>query len=262
MTDHTTIFRATMLATLICCSLPAALAASLRAAPAGQAAPSGSDQDERSRSDDTGRSVSATSRSAHNAAQRVSAALDVVPRLAAEPRIKPLLQQAKGLLIVPSFGRVALGLGAHGGAGVLLLRKSDGSWSGPAFYNVGGLSLGVQAGAEGGAMALVLNNDKAVEEFMKKNNFALSAEAGLTVLNWSRLAQGSAGTGDVVAWSGTRGLFGDAVNVGLSDIRYNQELTNAYYGRTLAPHDIAQGNVTNTQAQPLQQALAQAAAAN
>jgi len=98
------------------------------------------------------------------------------------------------------------------------------------------------------ALAMVLNNDKAVGEFMQKNNFSLSAEAGLTVVNWSRLAQGSAGTGDVGAWSGAKGLFGDAVAVGVNDIRYNQARTNAYYGRALSPADIADGSVSNPQA--------------
>lgn len=249
---------AAALASAMVCGMRPGRAATGQAGAEPGAAASG--QNERSRADDSGRAASAATRAARTAAQRVSAAQEVVPRMAAEPRLKTLLQQARGVLIVPSFGRAALGLGAHGGGGVLLLKKGDGSWSGPAFYNLGGLSVGVQAGAEGGPLALVLNNDKAVGEFMKKNNFTLSAEAGLTVLNWSRLAQGTAGTGDVVAWSGARGLFGDAVAVGINDIHYNQELTNAYYGRTLSPRDIADGSVTNTQSQPLQQALAQAAA--
>lgn len=196
---------------------------------------------------------------AQTATARVSDALDVVRRLEAEPRMKKLLPKAKGVLLVPSYGRAALGVGARGGAGLLLLRQADGSWSSPAFYDLGGLTLGLQAGVEGGEMALLLNNDKAVAEFMKKNNFTLSADAGLTVVNWSRLGHGMAGTGDVVAWSSAKGLFGDAVAVGINDIRFNQSLTNAYYGRTLSPRDIAQGSVNNPQAQSLQQALAQAA---
>lgn len=195
---------------------------------------------------------------AQSANQRVSDAMNVVRQLEQEPRMKQLLQQAKGVLIVPKYGRAALGVGAQGGAGLLLLKRADGGWSGPAFYDLGGLSVGLQAGAEGGPIAMVLNNDKAVSEFMKKNNFALSAEAGITVITWSKLAQGTAGTGDVVAWSGAKGLFGDAVTVGLNDIRFNQSLTNAYYGRTLSPKDVADGSVSNPQAQPLQQALGQA----
>lgn len=210
---------------------------------------------------DAGQSASQADMSAkpaQSATRRVSDALAVVRQLEAEPRMKQLLQQAKGVLIVPSYGKAALGVGAHGGAGLLLLKRPDGAWAGPAFYDLGGLTLGLQIGAEGGPIAMILNNDKAVSEFMKTNNFALSADAGLTVLNWSKLAQGTVGTGDVVAWSGTKGLFGDAVAVGLSDIRFNQGLTNAYYGRALSPRDIATGAVSNPQARPLQQALGQA----
>lgn len=198
-------------------------------------------------------------RPTQRASERVSEALAVVRQLDSTPRMKQLLQNAKGVLIVPSYARAALGVGAHGGGGLLLLQR-DGKWSGPAFYDLGGVTIGLQAGAEGGAIALILNNDKAVNEFMQKNNFTLSAQAGLTVLNWSRLAQSTAGTGDVVVWSGAKGLFGDAAAIGISDIRFNEKLTNAYYGRTLSLKDIAAGSVSNPQAQPLQQALAQAVA--
>ncbi|HEX8405953.1 MAG TPA: lipid-binding SYLF domain-containing protein [Duganella sp.] len=220
-----------------------------------------SGQNDRSDQADRGARNDATDRStksAQRATERVSDALAVVRQLEAEPRMKQLLQQGKGVLIIPSYGRAALGVGAQGGAGLLLLKRADGGWTGPAFYDLGGLSVGLQAGAEGGPIAMVLNNDKAVTEFMKKNNVALTADAGLTVLNWSKMAQGTAGTGDVVAWSGKKGLFGDVAAIGLNDIRFNQSLTNAYYGRTLSPKDIAAGKVSNPQAEPLQQALGQA----
>lgn len=222
----------------------------------GQTSQSGqTGQNERSRQRETS---DLGAKPAQRATERVTDALAVVRQLEAEPRMKQLLQQGKGVLIVPSYGRAALGVGAHGGAGLLLLKRSDGAWSGPVFYDLGGLTVGLQAGAEGGPIALVLNNEKAVNEFMKKNNVALSADAGLTVLNWSKLAQGTAGTGDVVAWSGTKGLFGDVAAVGVNDIRFNQSLTNAYYGRTLSPREIAAGTVSNPQSEPLQQALGQA----
>ncbi len=38
----------------------------------------------------------------------------------------------------------------------------------------------------------------------------------------------------------------------------DQSLTNAYYGRTLSPREIAAGTVSNPQSEPLQQALGQA----
>ena len=200
------------------------------------------------------------SKAMESANKRVEAAIPVVHQLQADARIQPLLQQAKGMLIIPSYGRAALGVGAQGGGGLLLVRRPDGSWSGPAFYNLGGLTLGLQAGAEAGPIVMVLNNDKAINAVMKKNNFSLNAAAGLTVVNWRKMAQGTVGIGDVVAWSGTKGLFGDVVAVGLSDIRFNQQLTDAFYGRSLSPKDFAAGNIEDPHALPLQQALSEASA--
>ena len=190
------------------------------------------------------------------AVKHVNDAVAVVHRMESEPGMNKLMQQAKGVFIVPIYGRAALGVGAGGGAGVLLARRDDGTWSDPAFYNIGGISVGAQAGIEGGPIALVLNNDKAINSFMRKNDFSLSADAGLTVVNWAKVAQGSVGTGDVVAWAGTKGLFGNVVSIGVNDIRFNQNETGAYYGQTVAASDVINGKVKNPQADTLKQALA------
>jgi lipid-binding SYLF domain-containing protein len=187
-------------------------------------------------------------------------AVGVVRKMEGVPRLRSVLQGAKGIFIVPSYARAAVGVGAAGGTGILLVRQADGGWSDPVFYNTGGLSVGLQAGAQGGSLVLVLNNDKAITEFLKKNNFSVNAKSGLTVVNWNKLVQGSAGTGDVVAWSDTHGLFGDVVTVEVNDIRFNQKLTNAYYRRTLAAADVIKGDSTNVQSAPLVQALAEIAA--
>ena len=191
-----------------------------------------------------------------SATKHVNDALTVLRNMESAPRMKPLLQQAKGVLIVPTYGRAALVVGGRGGAGLLLVRREDGSWSDPVFYNIGGLNIGVQAGVEAGAIAMVLNNEKAVNRFMQRNNFSLSADTGITIINWAKMAEGSTGPGDVVAWSGTKGLFGDVVTIGLNDIRLNQNLTNAYYGRSLSPRDVITGKVKNPQADALRKELA------
>jgi lipid-binding SYLF domain-containing protein len=173
-----------------------------------------------------------------------------------DDRMRSLLTAAKGVFIVPSYGRAAIGLGAEGGAGILLVKQGDSGWSQPVFYNTGGLSIGLQAGAQGGMLVFVLNNQKAVDAFFKKTSVSLNAKAGLTVLNWSKMTQGSLGTGDIVAWSDTKGLFGDVATVELNGIRYNQKLNDAYYHRTLSASDIIAGKTSNAQADLLVQALA------
>lgn len=192
------------------------------------------------------------------AIKHVNDAVTVARRMLQEPRMKELLAQAKGVFVVPTYGRAALGVGASGGAGVLLIRRADGTWSDPAFYNIGGLSAGAQVGAEGGAIAMVLNNEKAVNKFMQKNAFSLNAAAGLTLVNWAKIAQGEVGAGDVVVWAGTKGLYGNLVSVGVSDIRYNEKQTNAYYHQSVSVTDALAGKYSNPHSEPLKQALASA----
>lgn len=194
-------------------------------------------------------------RQEHAAITHVNDAVAVVRKLNSDARMRSLLQKAKGIFLVPTYGRAALGLGAAGGAGVLLLKRDDGSWSSPAFYYIGSLSAGAQAGAEGGAIAFVLNNDKAVNKFLQKNLFSLSADSGLTIVNWNASAQGSIGDGDVTAWTGTRGLFGNVATVGLNGIRYNQNLTNAFYRQNVSISDAVGEKFNNDGADALRATL-------
>jgi lipid-binding SYLF domain-containing protein len=198
-------------------------------------------------------SDSATRRQ-QTAVKHVSDAVGVVHTMSNETGMPALLGRARGVFIVPTYGRAALGVGGAGGAGVLMVRRADGSWGNPVFFDTGGLSIGLQAGVEGGPIALVLLNQKAVDSFRNRNNFSLSADAGLTVVNFARMTQGST-AGDVVAWSGSKGLFGNAATVGISDVRYNQRLTEAYYGKSMTALQAIDNTETNAQADALRKVL-------
>ena len=211
-----------------------------RSAAAGQAA-HGTDND-------------AATRRQQAAVKHVSDAVGVVHTMSNETGMPALLGRARGVFIVPTYGRAALGVGGAGGAGVLMVRQADGAWGNPVFFDTGGLSIGLQAGVEGGPIALVLLNQKAVDSFRNRNNFSLSADAGLTVVNFARMAQGST-AGDVVAWSGSKGLFGNAATVGINDVRYNQRLTEAYYGKPMTALQAIDSKETNAQADALRKVL-------
>ena len=145
---------------------------------------------------------------ARNGAHHMQQALDTIKKMERDPDLKAMLRQSKGVFVVPDYGRAALGVGGQGGAGVLLVHE-NGKWSGPGFYNLGGASIGIQAGVSGGRIAMILMDDKALRAFSHENKFSLNADAGLTVVNYSARGHGSAGRGDIVAWSDTKGLFGN-----------------------------------------------------
>lgn len=179
------------------------------------------------------------------ARQEVMEAVQVVQRMKADPAMAGLLQRAKGVFILPSYGRGGLGVGVQGGEGVLVTRKG-GEFSEPVFYNMGGISIGPQAGASGGELAFLLMTDKAVREFESGKNFSLNADAGLTIVNYSKRAQVSGGKlQDVIVWSNTKGAYAGA-SVALTDIVVDGEANRAYYGRdSVTPSQIIQGQVQN-----------------
>ncbi|MFC0251671.1 lipid-binding SYLF domain-containing protein [Massilia consociata] len=164
------------------------------------------------------------------------------------------LAQSKGVFIVPDSVRVAVGIGGRGGAGVLLVRRADG-WGTPAFYNMAGVTLGAQLGAEGGGMAFILNDDKALNSFAQESKFGLNADAGLTLVDWSKKGEGSIGWGNITAWSDTEGLFGGAT-ISVMDINFDAAETTAYYQRPVTPRDVVSGKVPNPRLASLRQALA------
>lgn len=198
----------------------------------------------------------AEKRREESANKHINDAAATVGKMTSDATIKNLLSQAKGLLIVPTYSRVAIGVGGSGGAGVLVTRHDDGSWSDPVIFHAGGLSLGAQLGAEIGPIALILNNDKALDSFMKKNNFSISADAGLTIVNWTRLAQGTVGKGDIVAWAGTQGLFGNAASISFNDMRFSSRVNDAYYHAITGTKAILDGKHTNPHSSVLKDALA------
>jgi len=172
---------------------------------------------------------------------QVHEAPKVVSQMARDPGVRKLLQQARGVLIVPNYGRAGLGLGRRGGAGVLLFKRA-GRWSHPAFFDIGGISAGAQRGIEAGSVALVLNTDKAVNSFMRPGSFSLDADAGLTIISWSVNGQSSAGKGDVVVWADTESLSDDQL-LSISDVNFDSGETSSYYGRQVPLRDILNGTL-------------------
>lgn len=193
---------------------------------------------------------------AKGAAEDIRQAEGVIHKMESNSGAKDLLLQAKGVFIVPKYGRAALGIGARGGVGVLLVRQGN-TWSSPAFYNFGGISAGLQAGVEGGSFVLVLNDDKAVKSFRQENNWSLNAGAGLTVIDWSAKGQGSAGKGDITVWSDTKGLFGD-LSVSVTDIKFDLDQNAAYYGKQVTASNFADSHVSNHESNQLKSTLAAA----
>ena len=189
-----------------------------------------------------------------SAQQLVSDAVQTVHQIKNDPEFADKLQQAKGIFIMPDLVKAAFLVGGQGAEGVLLKHNSDGTWSNPAFLNIGSVSIGAQAGGKAGPAAMILMTDKALNDFTQANNFSLNGNAGLTVVNYSAQGQAPVGKGDIVLWSNQGGLFAGADLSG-ADVNQNQDLNHSYYGKQATAHQIFDGDVTTTHASDLKTAL-------
>jgi lipid-binding SYLF domain-containing protein/predicted outer membrane protein len=184
---------------------------------------------------------------AGQARAQIREAVQVVERMKADPQVARLLERAQGVFILPDYGRVALGLGAQAGQGVLVTRRGE-DFSDPVFYTMGGISIGAQAGAAAGEIALLLMTERAVQRFRSDRGFSVVADAGLTIGNYSTRDHASAGkVQDIVVWSGTSGAYA-GLSLGLTDVAVDAAANRAYYGRPeVSPLEILAGRVENPQ---------------
>ena len=196
-----------------------------------------------------------TGGSAGTAAQRlVNSSANTIQQLSSNKNFTKMLRQAKGVFIVPTFAKGAVIVGGSGGTGVLVAHTKT-KWSDPAFFTIGSISVGAQAGGKAGPLVMFLMTDKAVSSFTQSNNFSLNGNANLTVANWSPNGQGSIGKGDVVVWSGTSGLFA-GLNVSGSDVVADTKEDQAYYkDKQVGTKQIVDQDVTSAQAGKLLAAL-------
>lgn len=197
--------------------------------------------------------------SSHYEQGLVDKAAVVVRGMRSDPSFKHIevyLKSAKGVLVLPSVIKAGLIYGGQGGNGVLLARDGSGSWSAPAFYTLGGGSIGLQIGVQEAAIVLVFMNDKA---------FNAAIDSGLTLGADATAAAGTAGiTGEVASthafkdvyyFADVGGLFaGVSLEGGVISVR--QGLNTSYYGKSLTPREIVlDRQVAAPSAQMLQDAL-------
>jgi lipid-binding SYLF domain-containing protein len=154
--------------------------------------------------------------------------------------VRVYVQNAYAVLIVPEMLKGGFLIGANYGTGVLLARDpQSGAWGEPAFYDVGGGSIGFQIGLQFSDMIFTIMNEGAVEKLLA-HGVKFGADAGVA----AGPLGAAVGTGtttnlgeDVYAWGISRGLFGGFWLDGTMLLPKN-DWNQAYYGRPIQPEEI------------------------
>ncbi|MGO4221421.1 lipid-binding SYLF domain-containing protein [Lysobacter sp. TAF61] len=153
-----------------------------------------------------------------------------------------LLDEARGIVVVPDSLKVGLVLGGRRGHGLLSVKNPDGTWSNPSFVKLTGGSIGFQAGVQSADIVLVFRSDRGLDNIVN-GKVTLGADAGVAAgpvgRNASTATDGQL-KAEIWSWSRARGLFaGIALDGAVLSI--DDAANEAVYGNDTTPRMIFEG---------------------
>ena len=154
------------------------------------------------------------------------------------------LAKAKAVFIVPQLVEAAFLIGGKGGQGVILARLPDNTWSAPSFAALGGMSIGLQAGAKSSEMIFFVMTDKGLNAILSRD-VKLGGDISVALITVGKGLGASTAIdtdADIYAVAKADGLFGGAALDG-TIISANEENNTAFYGHEIAARDILNGRV-------------------
>ncbi len=152
---------------------------------------------------------------------------------------KSALEKAECVGVFPDVKKAAFIVGGQGGSGVFTCRDGNGTMSAPAFFKIGGGSVGWQFGGQETDLVLLVMNDDGMKHLLK-DRFTIGAEAVATAGPVGRTAEAATDAqvnAQILSWSRSQGAFlGAALNgsVVQPDARANRDV----YGRDVSAKSI------------------------
>ena len=143
-----------------------------------------------------------------------------------------VLDRAEGIGVFANVVQAAFIVGGRGGDGVISRKTADG-WGVPAFFKLGGSSVGAQIGGRKTDIILVFTTKAAIDALLD-DKLTLGAEVSATAGDVEATAAEAATTTSetgVLIYSRDRGLFAGAALDGAA-ITPDNDLNRATYGMT------------------------------
>jgi lipid-binding SYLF domain-containing protein len=150
-------------------------------------------------------------------------------------------------LVIISVIEVGFIFSGNVGTGIVLQKKSDGSWSNPSACGLTGIGWGFLVGGSIKDVLVFLMDENALETASGESGVKIGGQAELTFGNLGRTAKldlnlSSRGAGGTVSVALSRGIFaGLSVEGGVVGARH--AANEAFYGKQLNPRQIMSNEV-------------------
>jgi lipid-binding SYLF domain-containing protein len=152
---------------------------------------------------------------------------------------RELLDRAEAVAVFPGVLKAGFVVGGRGGSG-LISRRVTGGWSAPAFFKLGGASVGLQIGASKTDFVLLFMNEDAVRGLLE-DKFEMGGEASAAAGPVGRAASATTNLtldAGILSYSRSKGLFAGLELKG-AVINPDNNLNEALYG--LKARDLLTG---------------------
>ena len=162
-----------------------------------------------------------------------------------------------GVAIFPEVVKAGFVVGGRYGEGLMLCRDpKTGKWYGPAFFSIGGGSVGLQIGASSTALVLTVNNEQGMKAF-RGSTFTIGADVAAVAGPSGRSASVGTdinATAPLYSYSITKGVFAGVALDG-SAISELPNVNDAYWGKHINNVQAFKQQATKKEIQPLINAL-------
>lgn len=161
-----------------------------------------------------------------------------------------IVEDAKGLIIVPNLLNAGFVIGGKRGKGLALIKQENGSWSNPVFVSLTGGSVGFQAGVQKIDLILVFKKTSTLTN-LGKSDFTLGGEISVAAGPVGRNSSAKTNdelTAEVYSYSRSRGLFA-GISIDGAVIKVTDELNRDFYGkRQRSTKELENKNIVDNEA--------------
>jgi len=169
-----------------------------------------------------------------------------------------VLDKAECVVIIPGMVKGGFIVGGQGGKGAVSCRGANKSgWGAPAMLEMGGGSVGLQAGASSTDVVMLVM-DKAGMDSLLKDKFTIGGDASVAAGPVGREASAqtdAALNAKILSYSRSKGAFGGVALKG-STLKQDNDANKALYGKEMDAKNILAGTTpAPAAAQPMLQAL-------
>ena len=147
------------------------------------------------------------------------------------------LSKSRAILIFPEVYEGGFIFGAKGGNGILLIKKGE-KFTGPFFYSLGGLSIGLQAGAKSGRVVMTVMTHRGLKSILKERvKLGVDVDAVVVTGGVGYSAESTPRLADVYSFSNNDGLF-VGTSIEGSYLQPRNDLNKVIYKKNLSPDEI------------------------